>query len=135
MKKTIILVVVIAMSIGTTFAQWGNNNNRPDGRYNNPRTRVDEFQREARLQIGNGIISGQISSGEAQRLLGDLERIERKEGRYWRDGVLDNSERRELGNDLADLSRQIRKEKYNADRSTYDDYRHNDNRIGDRRRF
>jgi hypothetical protein len=103
----------------------GQYDNRYDGR--NPYNRVDEFQRESRRRIAEGVARGLISSREARNLLRFAERIERKEQIFWRDGQLDRRERRDLVEDLAALNREITHEKYDGERSTYDD-QYNQNR-------
>lgn len=145
MKKLVFAAAMILVSIGAN-AQWGNNNNRDrryDDRYDNRRDdrgydnrggrgnmgdRVDDFQREARRRIADGIAQGSITSREAKNLMRDVERIERKEQIFWRDRVLDIRERRELQEDLYALNREITHEKRDNERSTYDDYGRNGQR-------
>jgi len=146
MKKLVFAAAMILVSIGAN-AQWGNNNNRDrryddryDNRYddrrgyddrfgrNNLGDRIDDFQREARRRIADGIAQGSISSREAKHLMRDVERIERKEQIFWRDRVLDPRERRELYDDLYALNREITHEKRDNERSTYDDYGRNGQR-------
>lgn len=157
MKKLVFAAAMILVSIGAN-AQWRNNNNR-DRRYddrhgnrydnrrdddprgyddrfvrNNLGDRIDDFQREARRRIADGIAQGSISSREARGLMRDVERIERKEQIFWRDRVLDPRERRELVDDLYALHREITHEKRDNERSTYDDFGRNDHRYGQRNR-
>lgn len=154
MKKLVFAAAIILVAFHSANAQWGNNNNRDrryDDRHDNNRRddrsgydnrygrgnlgdRIDDFQREARRRIADGIAQGSISSREAKHLMRDVERIERKEQIFWRDRVLDPRERRELTEDLFALNREITHEKRDNERSTYDDYGRNDQRYGQRNR-
>ena len=98
------------------------------GRGGNMGDRIDDFQREARRRISDGIAQGSLSSREAKHLMRDVERIERKEQIFWRDRVLDPRERQELTQDLYALNREITHEKRDSERSTYDDYGRNGQR-------
>ena len=113
---------------------YGKNDNY--GRNDNRNDRIDSYQREARRQIAFGIESGRITSHESKKLLREVEKIEYKENRYKRDGVLDPRERKDLMEDLAVLNRWINHEKRDGDRVTYDDYNGRngryDNRYGGR---
>ena len=136
MKNLVFAAAMILVSFSSANAQWGNNNRdrRYDDRYDNrgnydPRygkgnlgDRIDDFQREARRRIADGIAQGSLTSREAKGLMRDAERIERKEQIFWRDRVLDPRERRELMDDLYALNREITKEKRDRERSPYDDY-------------
>jgi hypothetical protein len=147
MKKIIFAAAMLLVAFGSANAQWGNNdrNRRYDDRYDkrhdnrgydnygrggNMGDRIDDFQREARRRIADGIAQGSLSSREAKHLMRDVERIERKEQIFWRDRVLDPRERRELTQDLAALNREITHEKRDNERSTYDDYGRNGQRRG-----
>ncbi len=157
MKKLVFAVAMILAAFGSANAQWGNNDRdrRYDDRYDNRRDdrgygnrndnrgydsrsgrggnmgdRIDDFQREARRRIADGIAQGSLSSREAKHLMRDVERIERKEQIFWRDRVLDPRERRELAADLTALNREITHEKRDNERSTYDDYGRNGQRRG-----
>jgi hypothetical protein len=136
MRKLMIVAMLVASAIAAN-AQRGydrrdNNYGRNDNRYD----RIDSYQREARRQIAYGIESGRITSRESKRLLKEVEKIEYKENRYKRDGVLDPRERKDLMEDLAVLNRWINHEKRDGDRVTYDDYNKGngryDNRYGGR---
>lgn len=113
---------------------------RNDDRWNDRRNhnfgdRIDDFQREARRRIGIGVERGLLTSREARGLMRDVERIERKEQIFWRDGRLDPRERRDLMEDLSALNRAITHEKRDNERSTYGDYgRYNDPRWNGRNR-
>jgi hypothetical protein len=147
MKKLVFATAMILVAFGSASAQWGNNdrNRRNDDRYDNRRDdrggydnrggrggnmgdRIDDFQREARRRIADGIAQGSISSREAKNLMRDVERIERKEQIFWRDRVLNPRERQELTQDLYALNREITHEKRDSERSTYDDYSRNGQR-------
>lgn len=153
MKKLVFAAAMILVALGSTHAQWGNNDrhrHHDDDRYDNHRdgyggydnrnsydnrygrrnmgNRIDDFQREARHQIADGVAQGSISSREARHLMRHVERIERKEQIFWRDRVLDPRERQELTQDLYALNHEIRHEKRDSERSTYDDYGRNGQR-------
>ncbi|MEZ4900948.1 MAG: hypothetical protein R2822_03940 [Spirosomataceae bacterium] len=146
MKKIMIAAALTLVTFVAANAQWGNNspNRRHDDRYDNRGgydnrygrgnlgDRIDDFQREARRRIADGIARGSLTSREAKHLMRDVERIERKEQIFWRDRVLDARERRILVEDLAALNREITHEKRDNERSTYDDYGRNDQRYGRR---
>ena len=97
-------------------------NERYDDRFD-PNGRIDSYQREARKRIAWGIENGSITAHEAKRLLKEAERIEFKENAFLRDRFLDNRERKELAQDLADLNRQITRESRDWNRQPNDDYR------------
>lgn len=141
--KKLMIAAALFFSVIVANAQWERRrhpkpNQYPDNqRYENRNNyrnsgRLDDFQREARRRVADGIANGSISSREARQLLGQLEDIERKEQRYWRDGVLDPRERQELSQDLAYLERRIWREKRDFDPYTYEDYRNNRNCQQDR---
>ncbi len=153
MKKSMIAVFFTFFVLNAN-AQWGRPNpyNRPRQPYNSPHydnhggyknqnygDRINDFQREARRRIADGIANGNISSREAKRLLQSVEQIEYKEQNFWRDGFLDPRERQELAADLAYLEQDIWREKHDRERSNYDDYRqgreyyrHSPERFGNR---
>lgn len=147
MKKLVFAAAMILVAFSSVNAQWGNNdrNRRYDDRYDNRHDdrgrydnrggrggnmgdRIDDFQREARRRIADGIAQGSINSREARNLMRDVERIERKEQIFWRDRILDPRERQELTRDLYALNREITHEKRDSERSTYDDYGRNGQR-------
>ena len=133
MKKLMIVAMLVASAIAAD-AQRGYDNrsdrrenyqDRNDDRRDNgyeKYDRIDSYQREARRQIAKGIESGRITSRESKRLLREVEKIEYKENRYQRDGVLDPRERKDLVEDLSVLNRWINREKHDGDRITYEDY-------------
>ncbi|MFN4147608.1 MAG: hypothetical protein ACK4GN_17420 [Runella sp.] len=154
MKKTLIAAVLFIVGLTTVHAQWGRNDRRDDNRrddryddrwddrrsddrWDNDRRmsdrrgnwrmgdRIDDYQREARRRIAIGVETGALTSREARNLLRFAERIERKEQFFWRDRRLDGQERRELEEDLAQLHREITREKRDRDRAAYNDPRWN----------
>ncbi|AFK01945.1 hypothetical protein Emtol_0794 [Emticicia oligotrophica DSM 17448] len=141
MRKLMIMAVLVASAI-VANAQRGYDNRaerndyerreRNDNYGRGGYDRIDSYQREARRQIAWGIETGRITSRESKRLLREVERIEYKENRYKRDGVLDPRERRDLVEDLAVLNRWINREKRDGDRVTYDDFRNSRERYDDR---
>ncbi len=111
------------------------NNQYPNGGYGNRGydsrnygNQIDDFQRQARIRIADGVASGTINSREAKRLLSNAEQIERKEQRFWRDGFLAPHERQELLTDLSVLEQQIWHEK--NDRNEYNGEYANNNNYG-----
>ncbi len=68
---------------------------------------IDNFEARIDARIEQGITSGHITRGEA-RMLRDREReIQRREARFKADGVISESERRQLRRDLRALQDQV----------------------------
>jgi hypothetical protein len=130
MKKSLIAATFVFFLTSTAFAQgygkYGRNNNPQNapqnGRYDarlpaNDRQEaqmLNDLQREARTRIADGIAQGTLTSHEAIRLLNDYERINVKERRYLANRDLTRRETRELSNDLQNLIKGIRYEKYDS---------------------
>ena len=133
-----IAAVLLFATIGANAQRWGNDNtpytnDRPDryererhergGRYRDEAYKVgaiNQFQRQARIRIADGIVNGTINSREAARLLAFAERIEMKENRYTRNGRMNPREQRELEEDLAALDRMIQHEKHDGNNAPVD---------------
>lgn len=129
MKKLMMIIALAVFGFATVSAQNGNRNypgqdtrNRVQ---NNARGvhKINSFQREARVNIANGILDGSINAREARKLLEIAERIEIKENRYMRNGRLTRSEKRTLERDLGNLNRQIDREVRDNDRALVDNQR------------
>jgi len=84
---------------------WTNGNHNGWGRANDPR--VDRMQAQERNRIAQGIRSGQLTRGEADRLVAEQRSIQAEERRYRADGVLTRAERTDLNRDLNAASRHI----------------------------
>ena len=136
MKKLMIVAMLVASAIAANAQRGNDRRDNNYGRNDNRYDRIDSYQREARRQIAFGIETGRITSRESKKLLREVEKIEYKENRYKRDGVLDPRERKDLMEDLVVLNRWINHEKRDGDRVTYDDYNRGngryDNRYGGR---
>lgn len=136
MKNLMIVAMLVASAIAANAQRGNDRRDNNYGRNDNRYDRIDSYQREARRQIAFGIETGRITSRESKKLLREVEKIEYKENRYKRDGVLDSRERKDLIEDLAVLNRWINHEKRDGDRITYDDYNNRngryDNRYGGR---
>ena len=134
MKKLMVLIAAMVMTISTSMAQhYEKNATARNGktyteRWNNGRktfsgrsTRgINSFQKQAREQIAYGIIDGSITSNEARKLLEFSERIEIKENRFMRNGRLSSYEVRILRDDLSTMDRMIRRELRDRERSRAD---------------
>lgn len=91
-------------------------NERFDYRYNDARTMryVDQMQAQQRARIEQGIRSGELTQKEAARLLAEQRNIERMQSKYMADARLAPKERQRLMNELEDASRNIWREKHDA---------------------
>ena len=75
--------------------------------------RVDRRQARQWDRITDGIDSGELSRGEAKRLMRSQRRIARMENRFERDGYLSSHERRKLQRALDRTSQRIKRAKHN----------------------
>ena len=91
---------------------WSNGNHYGWGRDNDPR--VNRMQAQERNRIEQGIRSGQLTRGEADRLVAEQRSIQAEERRYRADGVLTRAERTDLTRDLNAASRHIYNETHDA---------------------
>ncbi|NTV96001.1 MAG: hypothetical protein HGA75_11395 [Thiobacillus sp.] len=89
---------------------------RPDYRFNDGRTLryIDQMQAQQRARIQDGIRSGELTPREAQRLIAEQREIERMQHLYLADNRLNPWERQRLMNELEDASRNIWREKHDA---------------------
>lgn len=96
---------------------------RPDYRFNDARTAhyIDRMQAQQRERIEQGIRSGELTRPEAQRLMAEQRDIERQQRRYLADNHLSPFERQRLMNELEDASRNIWRQKHDA--QARNDYR------------
>lgn len=93
-----------------------------DYRYNNQRAarHIDQIQAQQRARIQQGIRSGELTPREAQRLIAEQQQIERQQRFYMADGRLNPHERQRLMIELEDASRNIWRQKHDAqDRNDY----------------
>ena len=119
MKKPIYLLAIIVagtLGLGTVAQARGYNhgggyeNYVPQHRFER---RVDRRQARQWDRIQNGIDSGELSRGEARRLMRGQRRIERMENRFERDGYISPRERRKLERALNRNSKRIKRAKHN----------------------
>ncbi|MDD4880336.1 MAG: hypothetical protein PHR30_18530 [Gallionellaceae bacterium] len=89
---------------------------RPDFRFNDERSAryIDQMQAQQRQRIQQGIRSGELTPREAQRLMAEQQQIERMQRRYMADNRLNPFERQRLMAELEDASRNIWREKHDA---------------------
>ena len=119
MKKPIYLLAIIVagmLGLGTAAQARGYNhgggyeNDVPQHRFER---RVDRRQARQWDRIQNGIDSGELSRGEARRLMRGQRRIARMEDRFVRDGYISPRERRKLERALNRTSKRIKRAKHN----------------------
>jgi hypothetical protein len=96
---------------------------RPDFRYNDDRAEryIDRMQAELRDRIQQGIRSGELTPREAQRLVAEQREIERLQHMYMADRRINPFERQRLMSELEQASRNIWREKHDA--QDRDDFR------------
>lgn len=82
---------------------------------------IDRFQAEQRARIQQGIRSGELTPFEAARLIGEQREIERMQQVYMADSRLTPHERQRLLAELRDASRNIWRQKHDA--QDRDDFR------------
>lgn len=89
---------------------------RPDFRYNDARSAryIDQMQARQRQRIQQGIRSGELTPREAQRLMAEQQQIERMQHRFMSDNRINPFERQRLMAELEDASRNIWREKHDA---------------------
>jgi hypothetical protein len=91
-------------------SSYGNYAYAPQQRFER---RVDRRQARQWERIADGIDSGELSRGEAKRLMRSQRRIARMENRFERDGYLSPHERRKLERALDRTSKKIKRAKHN----------------------
>lgn len=101
---------------GRTAHQYDYQRERPDYRNNDWRVAryVDSLQAEQRTRIEQGLRSGELTRFEAQGLMAEQFEIERLQRKYMADRDIDQYERRRLMNELEDASRNIWRQKHDA---------------------
>lgn len=83
----------------------------------------DRLERQER-RIERGVRSGQLTDKEAAKLRKTLQKIENKERKYLRDGVLSRDERRALAKRLDNSSELIRQFVHNDKYRRYSNHQH-----------
>jgi hypothetical protein len=76
---------------------------------------VNKRQHNQHARIHDGVKSGELTHSEAKALRAEQRAIRAQEREFKSDGVLTQSERRELHRDLNESSRDIRREKHDND--------------------
>lgn len=105
------LVTVLTLALGTAaFAQ------APAPKDPTATPRVDQREANQEKRIGQGVASGQLTPRETQRLERREQRIEKAESRAKADGVVTAKERKHLSTMQDHASRDIRREKHDAQR-------------------
>lgn len=102
--------------------QYGARQEHPDFSYYNDRTAryIDQMQAQQRARIQQGIRSGDLTPREAARLMSEQREIERLQRRYMADSRLNPHERQRLMAELDEASRNIWRERHDAqDRSAF----------------
>lgn len=89
---------------------------RPDYRFNDWRVAryVDQMQAQQRQRIQQGLRSGQLTPKEADRLMKEQQEIERMQHKYMSDNRLAPNERQRLMAALEEASRNIWRERHDA---------------------
>jgi hypothetical protein len=123
MKKTLFRLFIAAVAVAGILPMTGLAQGNRCRRYDNIR-RYDNVNRREYYQrdrIRDGIHSGELTRGEANRLFNQQRRIEAYERRSrWDDGRLDWRERRRLDQMLDRSNRDIYREKHDRqDRDRY----------------
>jgi hypothetical protein len=119
MKKLIIFFGAILLATAS-FAQY--DYDRDDRNLDTERFHYkDDFdwRWDIRVRISNGLTNGNLTNREARRLYNRLERIERCEYDFQRDGYYSGREQDEVWDDVMDLHRRIGIELSDWDRSYY----------------
>ena len=117
-NQSYLMAIVVAAMLGlnTTVQARGFGHG---GGYGNhvPQHRFEQHvdRRQARQwdRITNGMDSGELSRGEAERLMRSQRRIAHMESRFERDGYVSPRERRKLERALNRTSKRIRRAKHN----------------------
>jgi hypothetical protein len=115
MRKLMMIFGLLIVTNLVASAQY--NYDRPADRYH-----YDEefdWRWDARVRISDGQNSGRLTNREARRLYNKLERIERCEYDFQRDGYYSGREQDEVWDDVQDLNRSIGLELNDWDRTYY----------------
>lgn len=92
-----------------THPRFGNHWGHPS-----PLSRIDRMQSQQHQRIIQGMRSGELTRGEAQRLFAEQRSIHGQERAYRADGYLSRGERRDLYRDLRAADRHIYRQKHDA---------------------
>lgn len=110
MKMTIsLLLASLTIFAGQAFAEQGARHHRPRD------PGVNQRQHNQQHRIQQGVRSGQLTKEETQALRSERKAIHQKERAYKADGTLTKEERKDLHQDMNDLSKDIYQEKHDAD--------------------
>jgi ribosomal protein L19E len=105
MKREMMITAALIAVLTASVAQAGT---RDPG--------VNQRQRNQSHRIGEGVRSGELTRPEARALRAEQRAIRLEEREFKADGKLTRGERRELHRDLNEASRDIYREKHDADR-------------------
>jgi hypothetical protein len=111
-----ILAIIVAGTLGLSAAAQARGYGDGYGKYlpqHRFEKRVDRRQDRQWDRIQNGIDSGELSRGEARRLMRGQRRIARMEDRFESDGYISPRERRKLERALNRNSKRITRAKHN----------------------
>ena len=75
---------------------------------------INDRQDRQQTRINHGVATGELTTKEAVNMQRQQKRIDRKERRYRKDGVLTKRERIDLHSDLNQTSRHIHRQKHDA---------------------
>ena len=110
MKTTIsLLLASLTIIAGQAYAEQGARHHRPRD------PGVNQRQHNQQHRIQQGVRSGQLTKEETQALRSERKAIHQKERAYKADGTLTKEERKDLHQDMNDLSKDIYQEKHDAD--------------------
>ncbi|MFN8357012.1 MAG: proline-rich domain-containing protein [Spirosomataceae bacterium] len=118
MKKYMIMVGLMMVTVAATKAQYGYSTNG----YNDERYYCDDnfdWHWDIRVRISNGVRQGLLTPNETNRLYRRLEDIERREYAYQSDGFFSSWEQQEIWDEIMYLNRQVGLELYDYDRAFY----------------
>lgn len=117
-KLSGLLAIIVAGALGMSTAAQARGYGHGDGygKYlpqHRFEERVDRRQDRQWDRIQDGINSGELSRGEARRLMRGQRRIARMEDRFERDGYISPRERRKLERSLNRMNKRIKRAKHN----------------------
>ena len=116
MRKILISALLIGASIASVPASAQRYDDRGYGHRSDDR--IDQQIRQLEQRIRQAAQNGRISRGEANRLLRQVDRLDRLEDRYSRNG-LDRRELQELRSRVQDLRQQLRFERQDGPRDRW----------------
>jgi predicted RNase H-like nuclease (RuvC/YqgF family) len=119
MRKILISALLIGASIASVPASAQRYDGYGDrGWGHRSDDRIDQQIRQLEQRIRQAAQNGRISRGEANRLLRQVDRLDRLEDRYSRNG-LDRRELQELRSRVQDLRQQLRFERQDGPRDRW----------------